>query len=43
MSSFVLRKVDPLLWQRAREKAKRKGLALVAIVESMIAAWLEQD
>jgi len=43
MSSFVLRKVDPLLWQRAREKAKSQELEIREVVEAMLVAWLGES
>lgn len=40
MASYIIRKIDADLWQRARAKAKFDGRSLQAVIERLIAVWL---
>ena len=41
MASYILRDIDRELWVKARAKAKAESKGLKAVIESLIAAWLE--
>jgi len=45
MASYILRQIDPDLFQRAKEKASKQipNQSLKAVIESLIAAWLEKE
>jgi len=44
MASYILRGIDPDLFQRAKEKAAKQipNQSLKAVIESLIAAWLDE-
>lgn len=41
MASYILRAIDPVLWQRVKVKAAQEGRSVKAVIESLIAQWLE--
>lgn len=41
MSSYILRKIDPDLWARVKAKAALERTTLKALIESLLAKWLE--
>ena len=40
MSSFILRKIDPELWQRVRSRCRSLGLIPKDLIERLLKDWL---
>lgn len=41
MASYILREIDPELWRKVKAKAAGEGVTLKALIERLIATWLE--
>lgn len=40
MASYILRQIDPDLWKQVKTKAASEGRSVKAVIEALIAAWL---
>ena len=42
MASYIIRGIDPDLWRRVKGRAALESLTLKALIESLLAAWVDR-